>query len=138
MLLTTTVNYADFYLTPSKLHIATLCLGYLSVATFLFIITPFFWLPIALLLCEFLFDEWLQSAAYAYQLQGSVRISSQGDVYFRHQHGKLVYLRPLTRWLIVLRVQGLDHQWLLVWRDSCTDASYRTLKMFTYLHFSPR
>ncbi|WP_346769455.1 protein YgfX [Photobacterium sp. Ph5] len=138
MLLTTTVNYADLYLVPSKLQIATLTVAYLCVAIFLLFSSSLLILPIALILCEKLYDEYLNSAIYSYRLQGRFRLSSVGDIYYQQQRGVVTYARPLTRWLIIFKVQGLSYRWLIVWRDSCAEPHYRHIKMFIYLHLSPR
>ncbi|WP_428470382.1 protein YgfX [Photobacterium angustum] len=138
MLLTTTVNYADLYLFPSKLQIATLTVAYLCVAIFLLFSSSLLILPIALIMCEKLYDEYLNSAIYSYRLQGRFRLSSAGEVYYQQQRGSVSHIRPLTRWLIIFKVEGLSHRWIIVWRDSLSERHYRHLKMFTYLYFSPR
>ncbi|EAR54748.1 hypothetical cell shape-determining protein [Photobacterium sp. SKA34] len=128
----------DLNLFPSKLHLATLTVAYLFVAILLLFSSSLLFLPIALVWCEKLYDEYLNSAIYSYRLQGHFRLSSVGDVYYQQQRGSVIYARPLTRWLILFKVEGISHRWIIVWRDSLSERHYRHLKMFTYLYFSPR
>jgi hypothetical protein len=139
LLPTITVNYVELRLTPSKLQLTTLIVGYASVVLFLFIFSPLILLPLVLLLCELLYDEGVIGANYHYKFQGNLRFTSQGEIDWHQHKAVILNAQILTRWLILFRVDHPHYHWILVWRDSVSsEQAYRQLVLFTYQYFAPR
>ncbi|MFC1507745.1 protein YgfX [Pseudomonadota bacterium] len=132
LLPTTTANFADLLLRPSKLTIAVLSLLYLSVAMFLSLAVFRSAIPFiaAVILIECLWLEWLQLWLRCFRQQGRMSITVSGQMIWQQQPWQIIQIKVITRFFILLRVRQVTQQhWLLICHDACDEKDFRTLSL---------
>ncbi|WP_318926970.1 protein YgfX [Photobacterium sp.] len=132
MLPTTTANFADLLLRPSKLTIAALSLLYLCAAMFLLLAVLRSSIPFiaAVIIIECLWLEWLQLWQYSFRHQGRISITVSGQVTWQRQSWQIIQIKVITRFFILLKVkQAAQQRWLLICHDACDDKDFRTLSL---------
>ncbi|WP_408900691.1 protein YgfX [Photobacterium piscicola] len=132
MLPITTASYVDLKLNLSPRLNTALSLSYFSAVLFLLIVPPVF-LPLSYLFAEALLFEWQRSYHYYLAQQGPLRLYSDGNIRWYDQAGKVIAVKLVTRWLVVLSITHHRNQWLIIGYDGCDAAQYRQLKMMTHL-----
>ena len=130
---TTTANFADLLLRPSKLTIAALSLLYLSVAMFLLLAVFRSAIPLiaAVIIIECLWLEWLQLWQRCFRQQGRMSITVSGQMTWQQQPWQIIQIKVVTRFFILLRVrrQATCQRWLLICHDACDEKGFRTLSL---------
>ncbi|MCW8330582.1 hypothetical protein MD588_17395 [Photobacterium sp. SDRW27] len=135
LLPTTTANFVEFDVKPSKLSAAALTILYFSAACLLLLawlrtVLP---LPLIVVCLDMLWHEWLQLRLYCQSQQGRLIISISGEVCWQRQKWQVDRVKIRTRFLLLLRLRRPEqHRWLLVCRDACDEAAYRSLSLFCY------
>jgi len=129
---TTTANFADLLLRPSKLTVAALSLLYLSVAMFLLLAVFRSAIPFiaAVIIIECLWLEWLPLWQHSFRHQGRMSITVSGQMTWQQQPWQIIQIKVITRFFILLRVKQVTRQrWLLICHDACDEKDFRTLSL---------
>lgn len=109
-----------------------LSLAYFSAVLLLLTVPPVF-LPLSYFFAEMLLFEWQRNYQYYFSQQGPLRLYSDGNIRWHDQAGKIVAVKLVTRWLVVISITHHKNQWLIICYDGCDAAQYRQLKMMIHL-----
>ncbi|MEC6798978.1 protein YgfX [Photobacterium sp. S4TG1] len=132
MLPITTASYVDLKLNLSPRLNTALSLSYLSAVLLLWTVPPVF-LPLSYFFIEALLFEWQRTYQYYLRQQGPLRLYSDGNLRWYDQAGKVIAVKLVTRWLVVLSITHHRNQWLIICYDGCDAVQYRQLKMMIHL-----
>jgi len=130
---TTTANFADLDVKPSRLSAAALAFLYFSAACLLLLV----WfravlpLPVIFLCLDMLWHEWFQLRLYCQSQQGRLVVSTSGEMNWQQQKWQIERVKIRTRLLLLIRIrQHEQRRWLLVCHDACDDKNYRALSLW--------
>ncbi|WP_268875305.1 protein YgfX [Photobacterium aquimaris] len=129
---TTTASYVDLTLHLSPCLHTALSRCYFGAVLLMFVVPPVFW-PLSYFFAEMLVFEWQRIYHHYLRQQGPLRLYSDGHLRWCDQAGKIVAVKVVSRWLVILSIAHQRNQWLIICCDSCDTASYRLLKMSLHL-----
>ncbi|RWX53271.1 hypothetical protein EDI28_22750 [Photobacterium chitinilyticum] len=132
---TTTANFADLDITPSRLSAAVLVLLYTCAASLLLLswlraVLPF---PVVIVCLELLWLEWLQRLIDCRSQQGRLVVKLSGELQWQREQWFIDRVKIRCRFLLLwrLRYQG-QRRWLLICHDACDEAAYRSLSLICH------
>ncbi|UXI01738.1 protein YgfX [Photobacterium sp. TY1-4] len=132
---TTTANFADFAVYPSRLSVAALTIFYLGAAGGLLLAWGRGALPVPLFLigCELLWLEWIGRYHAVYRHQGRLILKAPDRLFWQQRWWSLSRIKVHTRYLMLIELrQATRRRWLLICHDACDVSGYRALSLLCH------